>query len=261
MIDGRLTYRELRPKAELRKFVLCYWEFMASQDVEEPFVHHVMPDGCVSIVKPPGEFLVVIGPRLDELQVLVRPQSTIRGIRFWPGATRALLAIPGKQLRDVFGFVEEVLEQIPQDVAKDLQLAPSLEDFASLISESLSTSARQAGDLDRVVSLSVAEIMAADGRVSIAKIADRVGLSERQFQRRFRHEVGLTPKQFARIRRFRSSVQTMLDGKSGGWSEVALVHGFADQAHLCREYADLVGLSPEELRLRVQSIDHVNVEA
>jgi AraC-like DNA-binding protein len=66
------------------------------------------------------------------------------------------------------------------------------------------------------VAEAVRRIEASDGPLPIGDLAERLEIGERQLQRRFRRAVGLTPKQFSRIRRFRACARNLIAGTSGG---------------------------------------------
>jgi len=80
--------------------------------------------------------------------------------------------------------------------------------------------------------------------VAITAVADRAGLSMRQFERRFIERVGLRPKLFARIARFEAA----LDGKARfaakSWTDVAHQFGYYDQMHMVHDFAEFTGESP-----------------
>jgi AraC family transcriptional regulator len=60
---------------------------------------------------------------------------------------------------------------------------------------------------------------------------------------------GVTVCHYIRRRRIERSQQLMLQSKDG-LSQIALVCGFADQAHYCRVFRNVVGLSPNMWRWR-----------
>ena len=112
---------------------------------------------------------------------------------------------------------------------------------------------------DDVVRAAVGAIVQADGKQSIATIARDVGTSPRTLQRRFGRVVGLTPKEFASIRRGREALKRVVFGAGPeveGWSSVAMDAGFADQAHMSREFARLTRFAPRALQSRLDTIDH-----
>lgn len=103
-------------------------------------------------------------------------------------------------------------------------------------------------------------IEASDGRPPIGELTERLEIGDRQLQRRFRRAVGLTPKQFSRIRRFRACARNLIAERPEAWGRVAVGHGYADQAHLNREFARLSGRSPTQLARYIARIEHEDVE-
>ncbi|WP_062546157.1 helix-turn-helix domain-containing protein [Rufibacter tibetensis] len=81
-------------------------------------------------------------------------------------------------------------------------------------------------------------------------MCDRVSLTERTFERNFLKEVGITPKQFAKIIQFQSSLEGVGDPASGRLTEVAFDNGYADQSHFTRVFKSYTGLSPKQYRIQ-----------
>ncbi|MGH3331891.1 MAG: helix-turn-helix domain-containing protein, partial [Nocardioidaceae bacterium] len=63
----------------------------------------------------------------------------------------------------------------------------------------------------------------------------------------FKGEYGLTPKQAARVMRFEHSWD-LLRMAPRRLADVAATTGYADQAHMTREWRDLAGYTPVEWR-------------
>src|SRR5262245_25708892 len=103
--------------------------------------------------------------------------------------------------------------------------------------------ARQA---DPGVAWSWRHLYSTHGRAPIAGIATELGWSHRRLIARFREQVGLTPKALARVIRFDRAVAA-LRGRAG-LAEIAYDCGYADQAHLTREFGELAGVSPKRFR-------------
>lgn len=88
------------------------------------------------------------------------------------------------------------------------------------------------------------------GRVSVAALADGTGWSERHLLTRFRAQIGLAPKPAARVLRFQLAaamlVPTLGDNHDPvrSISDVAATCGYADHAHLVREFHALAGCTP-----------------
>ena len=94
---------------------------------------------------------------------------------------------------------------------------------------------------------------------SIAEVRSRTGLSPKRLSALFRDEVGLGPKVFWRVRRFRAALHDLDEGILRG-ADLAYAHGYCDQAHFLREFRSLAGSSPSEyLAARVAGTDHVSI--
>ncbi len=87
-------------------------------------------------------------------------------------------------------------------------------------------------------------LLANDGRISIATLAAEVGWSRKHLAHKFRQEIGLAPKTVARIARFGRARSLASAGNEINWADLALECGFADQAHLIREFSEFAGRSP-----------------
>jgi AraC-like DNA-binding protein len=85
-------------------------------------------------------------------------------------------------------------------------------------------------------------LAATDGTARIAGLAEEIGWSRTHLAERFRAEIGLGPKRIARMMRFRRACVQAKAG--GGWAGIAVACGYADQAHLIREFVALAGEPP-----------------
>lgn len=87
------------------------------------------------------------------------------------------------------------------------------------------------------------------GGVRTAQLAGRLGWSRRHLVTRFRSEFGLPPSEVARLHRLGAAIARARSGRT--WSDVAAATGFADQAHLTREFRALTGQTPARWRAEV----------
>lgn len=83
--------------------------------------------------------------------------------------------------------------------------------------------------------------------VRVAGTAARVGLDRRELASRFRAEVGVGLKLFARLRRFEAAVAAVRQYDAPDLSAIAARMGYADQAHMTRDFREFATLTPSEL--------------
>jgi len=79
---------------------------------------------------------------------------------------------------------------------------------------------------------------------AVAEVAERVGLNPRTFANLFRDAVGLRPKAYQRVARFRRAVRLAAAATRPCWAAIAAETGYYDQAHMIAEFKALTGQPP-----------------
>lgn len=82
---------------------------------------------------------------------------------------------------------------------------------------------------------------------SVNAVATELGMSERQFRRVFREAMGMSPKAFAKLARFRSALTASQNNREASWASIAVGCGYYDQAHLIDEFRAIAGVTPRAL--------------
>ncbi|AOF92975.1 helix-turn-helix domain protein (plasmid) [Sinorhizobium sp. RAC02] len=86
-----------------------------------------------------------------------------------------------------------------------------------------------------------------DGRLSVAEMAETVGLSESWFANVFKQTTGKTPLQWQLARRI-DLAQKLLVESELSITDIAAQLGFSDQAHLTKTFRQIVGGTPAAWR-------------
>jgi AraC-like DNA-binding protein len=89
-------------------------------------------------------------------------------------------------------------------------------------------------------------ISRSNGQVDLRELSRRTGFSREHLIRRFREQVGLTPKAYANIVRFNHAL-TCAHRREASWAEIANDCGYYDQAHLIRDFQRYAGRAPSSL--------------
>jgi AraC-like DNA-binding protein len=74
----------------------------------------------------------------------------------------------------------------------------------------------------------------------------------------FGEQVGVSPKQYARILRFTSALKLIHTGNAS-FAEIAAGTGYYDQPHLNAEFKELSGFTPREFQLAHRYANSVSV--
>jgi AraC-like DNA-binding protein len=91
-------------------------------------------------------------------------------------------------------------------------------------------------------------IVESGGLVDIGALADEACYSQKHLIALFRDFAGVPPKLFARLTRFDRVVTHIRTGGTGNWAAIAARFGYADHAHLARDFRELAGMTPTEAR-------------
>lgn len=95
-----------------------------------------------------------------------------------------------------------------------------------------------------------AEILKARGNLRMSSIVKKLDCSRKHLAERFQTEVGLAPKLVARMVRFQHvrllARSVMAPNVKPDWASAAYAGGYADQAHLVREFSELAGVTPSQ---------------
>lgn len=85
-----------------------------------------------------------------------------------------------------------------------------------------------------------------DNEKNLAAIASYYQISERQLQRKFKQNVGVSARKFARIAKFEKSLQAISSVQYGSLTQLAYELDYTDQSHFIKDFKLFSGLSPYE---------------
>lgn len=238
--------RRYPPGPGVDGFVRHYWAVTWEQDGDEQFRQAVLPHPAINVVFTPayanvyglerGVNVQTLDGRGWALGVLFRPAGFTP---FWPGRISELTgrAVP---LTAIFGEVAEAAwEEIAGAGDGSARAAVAERLVRRLAPASLAPRTQLARDL--------VEKIARDTELHrVDEVAARHGLSVRALQRLFREQVGAGPKWIIRRHRLLEAAERAGRGEEVSWADLAVLLGYADQAHLTREFAEMVGVTPGE---------------
>jgi AraC-like DNA-binding protein len=191
-----------------------------------------------------GERFASFAGGLYARPVRVRHEGSARGVQFdlEPPAARALLGVPAGELSERTVALEDLLGRDAERLAERLHAAPTPQArFAALDDALLGAVARARAPVRPDVERAWALLRASGGRLRVEALAAALGCSRRHLAKRFAEEVGAPPKVAARLIRFEAARARL---GSVPLARLAADHGFADQAHLAREFRALGGAPP-----------------
>lgn len=96
----------------------------------------------------------------------------------------------------------------------------------------------------------VAAIQRTRGALRIERLTEDLGRSRKRPAAHTRDAFGLTPKRLARIARFHHAIDLARRAQRPDWAGIAVDCGYADQAHLVRDFTSFAGAPPERWRTK-----------
>lgn len=168
------------------------------------------------------------------------------GVFFQPLAMSLLFGVPNRELTDSVYRAQDVFDRAGRRLWLMMAEKPRFADRVVIIERYLLELAAKARRPQTTVAMAQ-YIFKRRGVVRVADVAESASLSVRHFERRFSHEIGLSPKLFARIARFQAALDTKINKPRASWLEIAHRLGYFDQMHLIRDFRDLGGNAPTRL--------------
>jgi AraC-like DNA-binding protein len=255
-----MRYREYPALPALAHDVECLWT-LAAETSDALEIQRIVPDGCMELVLHLGARFAwhdgtawtrqpsaLVFGQLRQPLLLAPPTGGVVctiGVRFRPAGARPYLradlrelaGVP-TELRLLAGAKAVTLEERLHDARIDRARVDVLQRWL--------LERQDPRGADAQVRAATAAILRSRGVVRVDEVAHAAGLSPRHLGRRFDTAVGLGPKTLARLIRLQSAVQIAQRGASS-WADVAVDCGYADQAHLIRDFGLLTGRPPRAL--------------
>jgi AraC-like DNA-binding protein len=231
--------RPLRDRALPRGAATVIFDLSARQRLDV-----YAADGHTRIAVPPA---VVMGPHVTSYVCDVDPHAGTLAIHFLPGGAAPFLPMPLQHLESDFLGVEDVWGPDGRRLHERLIEAPGAAARFALLEQFLLARARpSARYADVATALDAVE---RSPELKIAEVGALTGLSPKRLITRFRTEVGLTPKAYARVRRFQAALRRLRAGDARG-AEIAADVGYFDQAHFVREFRSFTAMTPSQYAQR-----------
>jgi AraC-like DNA-binding protein len=253
---GRFEWTEWRP-THLAGVVDSMWH---ADGVAETARKRIFPGATLDLVINLGPaFRLVEGAGVDRFEsarlsgLQTRPivietpgRSCALGVRLRPAGAHALFGISLAGLTDLTVDARDLVGREADVLADRCHAAETAERRFRMVVRWIEDRLARSPACAGAIAWAAARIEASGGRCSIAAIRDAAGLSTTRFVSAFRERVGVSPKRYARLVRFRRAL-ALLGAGGRSLAALALDAGYYDQAHLSAEFREIAGFAPGEL--------------
>jgi len=254
-----MSLRVHKPAFPLSQYVEFIWRATRSDAL--PSRQRIYPDGAMALVihlnRSTATYFVddethtirvplLAGPYSRSFHIDPSQATAVLGILFRPGAARVFFPVAAHELHNADialseldpGEADRLLNSVCSAAGEPAQLLA--------VEQYLMSKLDGAAPLHPAVRYAVRQLSREGGVRSVRKIQLDTGLSHTRFIQLFREHVGLTPKLFCRVRRFRALLDQIKKGLPVNWAELAADCGYFDQAHLIRDFHAFAGITPLE---------------
>lgn len=181
------------------------------------------------------------------------PDMECFGISFKPGGAYPFLGIPLSELHNHVVSLDSIWGYTASEIRERLYEAPTIQGRFALLEQFLVSRLREPPHGLAAVQYALREISRQRGTISIRDLSDQMGMSQNHLSTQFKRLVGGTPKDLARLYRFKYVLKTVDPAKPVDWTQVAHQALYYDQSHFNKDFMAFTGNTPTDyLRLRRQ---------
>jgi AraC-like DNA-binding protein len=240
---SRLSLARYPPSAELEPFIDFHWIVRWDLRGQPPHEQKILPHPNVNLAFEESGCAVYGVDRKLFVRQLDGCGKAL-GVRFRPGGFRPFWNAPVSRLTDrtvpaaeVFGAAVAATQEAIMSAPDDATMVAQAEEFLAAVLPDRDPVAESIAEM-------VSRINADPALLRVDQLAAATGLSARRLQRLFAEFVGVGPKWVMRRARLHEAAQRADRGDGAAWAVVAADLGYADQAHLTREFTAMIGIPP-----------------
>lgn len=263
-----LSYRRLPPSPALAEYVRSYHyvEPLAGEAAAHPFAVSIFPlvgffvrEPCKAFEYSLGQTRVLprtiaVGPCDHRVaDVLNLGHLTHFTVVFQPTGFFRLFRVSPWEVRNYAYDCGDVLGERIAGLHARLCEAMCPEQMVAAVEDALLGACTNA--LPRSPMHSAATVLLrSKGKADLFAVTDSLGLSDSSWRRHFSTEIGVTPKRYLRMLRFRHAIALKRRSAEKLWTQICLEAGYYDQAHFISECQALVGSSPSQFMRELAAI-------
>jgi AraC-like DNA-binding protein len=238
------------PAADLAPFVDHFWAVAWDLGDQPPYRQLIVPNPTVQLSFPNGSAEVHGVGRRSGYKVLAG-KGRVFGVAFRPGCFRPFL---GRSVSTITGKVVPAAELFADVPTRAMADAGDVDEQARIAEEFLRSTRPHRDPTAEHAAEVVALVAAEPGITRVADLARRLDTHVRSVQRLFAEYVGVGPKWVIRRYRLREVTERMARSAAIDWAGLAAELGYADQAHLTRDFTAMVGESPTRYAARYPAL-------
>jgi AraC-like DNA-binding protein len=262
-----MLYKKFKPDLSLAPFVECYyqWEGMAPEamTVQSP------PNGYSAIVfnlgsayessqgsdyRSPVPRAFVSGQFTANYRLHLHGVISSIGAVLKPATVHNFFGVRMSQLvntRASLSFLKDVDEpSLWEQINSSIVTGDRVAVLEKLLMEQMPAGKSNLSIIDEAIDY----IDNSKGCITVDAVAAQLGISRRYLEKKFLEKVGISPKYYARIKRFSVLSNEIAHSKRIDWQHIVSHYGFHDQSHLVKEFIEFNQMNPTQYHLMHQEM-------
>ena len=273
-VTMKIRHYEFNPSEALRPYVECYWYQNFDGDIKAAApIQRCVPLGMTEIIfhlnehdcevffagewrKLPHAF--VVGVYKDAVIWKSTGGCRIFGIRMKPEALIEIFNIPAAMLANDYADIHDFFGRDMSALTGSIIGETHVSNLIAYTERFLLGQMKYASRQMNYVSEATRMIRASKGNLRLETLSEQLYISERQLQRSFKDGIGISPKAYQRIIRFRNAYEYLQHTADNfSWADVSYSFGYSDQAHVIRDFKQFTGAVPTALLLQSEEFQQM----
>ncbi len=252
------------PLPALRPFVRQLWASDGKAAGAGPGRERMLPGGGMHVVIRLDDTPLRLFAGPDDMQGQTLSGGVLAGLRstayekiadgslanvgavLRPGASALITAVPAGELAGRHSRLDELWRPGALEILRErLRAAPDAARRLALFERALLSRLPVLRGIDPRIAALTRRL---ERGAAVRDLVAESGASHRHFARGFRAAVGVTPRTYGRLARFEKLLAALHGAPARSLAELAAAMGYADQAHMNREFRAFTGLTPGAYR-------------
>lgn len=258
-----MDYQKFTPCESLKHFVECYfcWKGIAKEelDIQSP------PNSFTAIVfnfaKPYQSYQnntpKMVAPKAfacglftSNYHLVLNGKIGMVGIVFKAAAMHNFFGLRMSGLVNNRMALEHILPEQTASLLKAIETAKTDQAKICILEEFVLTRLPEAKSRLSVIDDAVEWIDQHQGCVSVEGVAEHLKISKRYLEKKFLEKVGVSPKFYARMKRFVSLSKIVAYSDKFDWQDIVVKFGLHDQSHLVKEFMEFNQMNPRDYLIK-----------
>lgn len=256
-----MNYQNYQPHPDLESLIAFYWTLEVPK-LDNPSKQLILPDGHIEMIFMLGEEVkrytsendFILQPRAMVLGQItepfyIEPTGIVESfaVSFYPYGFANFINAPITSLANKETALSTLFEEKTINaLAKKITNAEDTKARIQLVEAFLLNRLKEIATVDKIVKSTVDSLFLSKGKNSIKSILKEEPSKRRQLERKFKTQIGLSPKQLSKVIRLQATLEMILHQDPNKLTNITYENGYYDQSHFIKDFKDFTGINPSD---------------